>query len=360
MTASRAALVIVTLVAPACVAHRSSPAPHARSVDSPPPRSVPPTGCTRFLAVEGEGDGGCTFEHPCRSFAHAVKQLRPGDTLCLADGVYQGDFSVDCAHGAPRGTEAAPITVRAIHPRAAIVTGVSPRTMVPHTTVSALTMEGCRHWIVDGLWLRGTDVDAPGFGGLMHVMHSSDVVVRRMTFQHSNRCTNHHLFLAQESSNVVVEDSDGYDFHRHGFITVERLGTFRTDDGEEIATSGGVIFRHDYADSNDYPAPDQALCTPYGPMSTRPSCGNYSKCGFSAAFSFYPSFGGSMEGNLSRHNGYGYDFEMGTGDRMIGNLSIDDYIGLRYVLRTDSESELDVDGQWSLRPRAAHVQTVWK
>lgn len=75
----------------------------------------------RYVAVNGNDSGDCSSSSsPCKTFAYAGKQMKPGEALVIGDGSYAE--GIDAATF-PSGTAGAFTVVRAEHDAAATVTG---------------------------------------------------------------------------------------------------------------------------------------------------------------------------------------------------------------------------------------------
>jgi hypothetical protein len=81
---------------------RPLPAASARPFDEGPRRFVD--------AAKGSDEHDGSEQKPWRTFAHAVKQLAPGDALVLRGGLYREHVMLSCA-----GTPKKPITIRSFH-----------------------------------------------------------------------------------------------------------------------------------------------------------------------------------------------------------------------------------------------------
>lgn len=66
----------------------------------------------------GSDQGNGSQAKPWKTLAHAVRQLKPGDTLCLRSGTYNEHVKV-----AARGTETQPITIRSAPGELAVIDG---------------------------------------------------------------------------------------------------------------------------------------------------------------------------------------------------------------------------------------------
>lgn len=207
--------------------------------------AIPPLR-TLFIAPEGSdatGDG--TLERPWRTFAHVIPMLRPGDHLLLKDGTYTGSTTgypfivcgTNAVHrtaNAAHGTAEHPIAIRAQNERRAFLKGDG--------IGQPFYLSGCGYWIVEGLRAEGADVPSEGGderGSVFSVTHSSHhVVLRRLLGSKPNRHWNAMVILVTYGSHdVLVEESEAYDFHFLGFCVFE---------------AGPVEMRRNYANGRGY------------------------------------------------------------------------------------------------------------
>lgn len=199
-------------------------------VDAGPPDTGGPdvgvdAGPTNSLYISPSGDdtGEGTQGAPFRTFSLAVSRLTPGATLILLPGDYGGDAatgyldvecepeSTSCDGGpCPSGTPEMPITIRSQDPRGAAIrmdVGQSgPNVLVGH----------CDSYILDGLTVVGRD----GAGSNpVSIFDSTNIVVRNSLVAVNNRQGNTHLLAVNDCVNVLVEDSEFYDFHRYALTS---------------------------------------------------------------------------------------------------------------------------------------------
>jgi hypothetical protein len=168
-------------------------------------------GTTYYISPTGSDDnGGTTSEAPWQTFAHAVPNLTPGDTLVLLDGTYtlenSGYMNANCSENANSGTEGAPITLTAEHERRAWIKGDGSET--------PFTIRNCSYWNVNGV--RASSADYPDGGdNVFAVLHSNHVQLRRLLLHHANRHQNSDCLQITMSHHVLVEEVEAYSFHRH-------------------------------------------------------------------------------------------------------------------------------------------------
>ncbi|MGD9498150.1 MAG: right-handed parallel beta-helix repeat-containing protein [Armatimonadota bacterium] len=171
---------------------------------------------THFIAPDGsDQNAGTSPQAPWRTFAHAIAQLQPGDVLGVMDGVYEpettGLIRVDCEGGAARGTAEAPITVRAVHERQAVLKSDG--------LVTAIDAQRAQYWDFLGLVAVGADKRAEqGNYHLIGIDYCHFVSVKRCVAAWANRTgwnANNQLHSVRYSTDVTVEECEYYGHHRH-------------------------------------------------------------------------------------------------------------------------------------------------
>jgi hypothetical protein len=177
-----------------------------------------------FIAPSGDDLGPGTFAQPLQHFGVAISRLVPGDTLVLLDGNYsepQNDrVRVHCdLHQSGSATE--PIRVVAFTDRRAFVLGDGVESTFRIDS-------GCAYWSIEGLHLENQDNATSNNGTALNLENTSHITVRRILARHNNRYINSHVIEVADSSDILVEDTEIYDFHRDGllFFGVQR-GTAR-------------------------------------------------------------------------------------------------------------------------------------
>jgi hypothetical protein len=167
--------------------------------------AAPATGYV--IGPGGDDANPGTRDAPWRTFA-TLSRLRPGDTLTVLDGDYADAIDVDCDAGTGvSGTAAAPIVVRADHPRRARLFGGPQRLATDH----------CAYWEFDDLVLDGDDDAAMPVGDVVGVYHGDHIVLRGLLARHANRYGNTHCVQVGSSANTLVEDVEVYECFRGGF-----------------------------------------------------------------------------------------------------------------------------------------------
>jgi hypothetical protein len=212
------------------------PTTPSQPTDPTPPVEPEPTGPKYYLSPTGSDSAdGKSAATAWFSFAKAIRALQPGDTLVLTDGTYRrtttGLPKIDCQSNAQNGTPDKPITIMAQHERAAHLScdGIG----------EAVYMNRCSNWRLVGL--RASSADNSGAkeyeGNVMRFTSDQNVQIKGALVSRPNRtCPNSslsycnaHAIAIEKSNHMLVEDSEIYDFHRHGvsafgsrFITVRR------------------------------------------------------------------------------------------------------------------------------------------
>jgi hypothetical protein len=186
-----------------------------------------------FIAPAGNDAAAGTFEMPLKTFGPAIGRLVPGDTLVLRDGDYtvaqNGFIYARCNVDAMSGTAAAPIRVVAFTERRAF--------MLSDGVQNTLRLEGgCAYWSIEGLRVENQDNPASGTGAVISLVNTSNIAIRRVLARHNNRYVNTHVISISNSSDILVEDTEVYDFHRDG---LQFFGTTRATARRVIVNSRG-------------------------------------------------------------------------------------------------------------------------
>jgi Concanavalin A-like lectin/glucanases superfamily len=189
-------------------------------------------GTVYYLSPSGsDSNTGLSVGSPWQHFSKVLNSSRPlvpGDTVILLNGTYTpsvtGLPSINCNTNARNGTQTAPITIMAQSERQV---HLSSNAFVP-----GLYMQDCAWWNFYGLRASSTDSTSAGQAGgyPMRFLRVSNVSVKRSIVHRPNRKQNCHALAVEDSSNMLLEDIEAYDFHRHGysvfrsrFITMRRL-----------------------------------------------------------------------------------------------------------------------------------------
>jgi hypothetical protein len=185
-----------------------------------------------FVSPAGDDGNPGTRAAPWGTLPYAIGRLQPGDELTLLDGDYDGhapvgSLRIDCNANAMNGTASAPIAVHADHARHAHVFDIS----------SPLHVSNCAYWRIEDLWIEGLD-DPNDTGSVARLYGNDHLSVRGLLAQHPNRYHNTDLIEVGQSTNTLVENCEGYDFHRTAFVAY---------------ASSGSTFRGLYANGRGYP-----------------------------------------------------------------------------------------------------------
>jgi len=206
-------------------------------------------GVTIYLSPKGSDDTCCaTQDAPWKTFAKALKYVKPGKTIMLEDGTYEaattGLLNIVCDASAPKsspnavlapnGATGMPIIVMALNERQAFLAGDG--------TSPPLTVDACHDWRFHGLHVESKDFEpAPvDFNAALNTPDLGSVIVvgfgnayltfERMLVLHPNRWLHSHLLrIGDDSSNVsnvTVTESEFYDFH-HNAIEAWRTNSLQ-------------------------------------------------------------------------------------------------------------------------------------
>ncbi len=207
---------------PAQAAPAPPPAPPA-APDAPPPTPAPRPLDDSFLAGDDDPIPATARTVEVASsgaLSDALESVRGGTTLVLADGTYDGDFTLQV-----RATPEAPVVVRAANPGKAVV-----------ASGSAIVVESSAHVVVAGLTFRS------GASTLLKLESSNNVRVTHNTFDRGAG--------GEESSKWLY--IGGVDSHHN---RVDH-NTFRnkTDPGNYLTLDGSEtqVSQHDRIDHNRF------------------------------------------------------------------------------------------------------------
>jgi hypothetical protein len=284
-----------------------TPVPTPTPTPAPTPTPTPnPTGLTFYISPTGsDSNSGTSSSSPWKTFAFAIPQLQPGDTLILMDGTYNasnsGYLNINCATNAPNGTATKPITVKAKNERKAFIQS--------NGTAAPVSIQNCSYWILEGIRAANADNSSSSNdkSHVFSVKNSSSIKLRRMLGAYPNRYYNAHVYSIGYSNNILVEESEAYYFHRHGF---------------SIYQSSFVTLRRNYANSRGYPD----LQDGYKSIQTNKG---------DEGLVFYNSTDSLMENNISEGNYYIGDY--GERNMLVGNISFNSSQGFAVSKPTTSE-----------------------
>lgn len=182
-----------------------------------------------YISPDGSDAALGTETAPWLTWNHALAQLNAGDTLYVKDGTWTPS---SCAASDPKpcvvsplpllncdgnepswtqannGTSGAPITIIAKNERIPLLRNNGQQ--------SSFNMKGCDYWVISGLRTQGVDYDGGGAAHNFELNDTNHVTIKRNLAQYNNRYQNSHLYSVSNSRNIVFEENEGYDFHRHG------------------------------------------------------------------------------------------------------------------------------------------------
>ena len=262
------------------------------AVDPPPP-----TGNAFYISPTGNNANPGTTGSPWGTFTFALAQLEPGDTLFLKNGTYNtgntGKIVINNLHGAA----GSPITIKAENERQAHVVDNGSNTAIYANNSSYLTFEG----------IRATSADlssSTSNGEPVQIWNSTNIEFKRMLITNNNRYCNCHLLDILFSSDILIEDTELYYFHRHA------IALWFTDD---------TTIRRSYCNSRGHADigggyPSHAVSSNRGD-----SC-----------IAFYPSNDSIVENTISEGNEYLIEVngqDVNIGNRVLGSISRADLYG---------------------------------
>jgi hypothetical protein len=293
------------------------------SADPLPPAPAPaPEPLREFFLSPGGSDAnaGTSAGSPWQTFGFALAQLQPGDRLTLLDGDYtvpvSGRLLVDCDAGHANGVAGAPITVRALNERGALIFGDG--------TNDAASIEHCSHWRLVGLAAR--NVDNPAHvrdGNVFDVEESDHIELKRVLAVWPDRYRNVHGINIAESEHVLLEDCEVYAFHRHG------ISVYRSRD---------VTVRRCYVNSRGQ------LDLPDGYASDRP--------GGDEAIVLYGSSDSRIESSIAEYQLRGFEIHgdenpFGTGggyrNQVLGSVHFTGHSGEHFAANVDTRMGATTD-----------------
>ncbi len=187
---------------------------------------------TYYISPSGSNSNSGTFSQPWLTFSYSFSQLSAGDTLILKNGTYAsgttGLMDYNCA-SYDKGTSTQSITIQAENSRQAIVSsdGSAPAVWV-RGSCDYLVMDGITATMVDNNTASGWQ------SSVYRVESSSNITVKNALTYGSNRYWNTHGIVFISVTNGLIESSEVYDFHRHGF---------------SITSSSFITIRQSYANS---------------------------------------------------------------------------------------------------------------
>lgn len=176
----------------------------------------------RYIDDAGTDAGDCTNSgSPCRTFSYALNAARfnVGDTLIVQDGTYTRATNGSISISSRNCTISSPCTIQAANERAAFLNGDG--------VDSPINIVSSSYWVIHGLRVRSADNCVGGSvytqctntsaDGVVRVYTSNNITLRRLLVSNNNRFLNQHLILVHASNTVLIEECEGYSYHRGGF-----------------------------------------------------------------------------------------------------------------------------------------------
>lgn len=176
-------------------------------------QAPPVQSATYYISPTGSDANPGTSARPWLTFAYAISQTRAtcGDTLVLKDGTYGDDTSTGkisiTSLACTAGNE---LKLTAENQRQAKI--------FDNGTGRAVKISNSSYINLDGLYARSTDNSAAvnsGQGEPFRVEGSHHIQAKNILGVNPNRYANSHIIDVFESQDILVEDFEGYVFHRH-------------------------------------------------------------------------------------------------------------------------------------------------
>jgi hypothetical protein len=213
--------------------------------------------CLYVAPFGSDANRGTDPSSPWATLDHAVAELRPGDSLVLLPGLYEaattGLLAVACGEGGNAAADAsasAPISIRGgrdpTEERQAILS--------TDGSMAAIDLAGCEHWKLHGLTARGADLDG-GASSIVVIEDSAWIEASRLLVSSPNGLTNSAALRVSSSTDIVVIDSEIYDFHIAGVYAYEseRITLRRVYvNSREREDPPGTAAPSNQADTGDY------------------------------------------------------------------------------------------------------------
>ncbi len=145
---------------------------------------------------------------PWRTFKHAMTKLKPGDTLCLMDGIYteknSGTLMWLSSKGAPSGTERDPITIKALNDGQAFVNGKNIYRSTPFLMMGTASNR-----------IHDINIEGIRFGNssatVISIVEADRINVRRVSaFNASYDVNSAVIRVSRRSEHVLFEDCVAY------------------------------------------------------------------------------------------------------------------------------------------------------
>lgn len=259
---------------------------------------------TYYVDIDGSDANPGTKNAPWLTWVHAFAKSDCGDTLIVMDGTY-----TRATHGAfvlkKTCTKTTVFTIRSENERQAFIDGDG--------TTFSLRVVDSAYVTIEGLRVKSLDNSSGVASSTVQVRSSDHVTLRRLLVSHNNRYFNTHLIELNRSSNVLVEETEMYHFHRHGIL---------------LYNTNNSIMRRNYCHARSHAA------VPGGYNGTSGDNGTGDDC-----IAVYPGDQNIIENNISDGTmlkAFAVQATgMGIGNKFYGNIALGPLtIGLAFEART--------------------------
>jgi hypothetical protein len=152
-------------------------------------------GNTFYISPTGnDGNSGTSETAPWATFNRAWKDIYPGDTLILLDGVYNQSLNPNKRNG----EAGKPITIKAKNDGKAIIDGQHVR--VPVKLGDTWPGPIGQHFVIEGIVAQNSSE------AVFQLENAQYNTLRRVSGYNANTDTNHHVFSLNWADNNVIED----------------------------------------------------------------------------------------------------------------------------------------------------------
>lgn len=164
-----------------------------------------------YMSPSGsDGAAGTSTGTAWLTFSKAFTTAACGDTINLADGVYGDGTSTGKISTTKVCTAGTELTIRCINSRQCRVSDNGGGKAILANTAAYL--------IFDGLVFNSANSSTSSNGEPMEIRSSNHITVRNSLCRNPNAYQNHHCIWVMFSSDIVIEDTEIYNYHRHGII----------------------------------------------------------------------------------------------------------------------------------------------
>ncbi len=189
---------------------------------------------TYYASPEGTGDE-CSQHSPCR-ISRFWDIAKPGDTLYLLDGVYNGSDSMIIPPPGLSGEPEKPITVKALNDGQAIIDGENKR--MP-CVIAGNSTNRFHDIIVEGIVCKNSNYH------VFSISRADRVILRNVSAYNADPVANAMIFSLYLVSDVLLEDTAAYGTGRKPYqvygsdnVTVRRcwaMWKYHVDDGTLVS-----------------------------------------------------------------------------------------------------------------------------